>query len=198
MSGHYFKNNPALKHAYQSYTIELNGHQYRFLTDAGVFSKTYLDFGTRSLLGVLEIDDQAQTFLDLGCGYGPIGIYVKKNHPNLEVYSSDVNDRAVLLAQKNATENQVVLTTIVSDGFNHLKNTFDVITLNPPIRAGKEVIFRLYDESFEHLTIGGKLWIVIQKKQGAESTVKYLTNLFGNCMVVDKNKGYYILVSKKS
>ena len=198
MSGHYFKNNPALKHAYQSYTIELNGHQYRFLTDAGVFSKTYLDFGTRSLLNVLEIDDQAQRFLDLGCGYGPIGIYVKKNYPNLDVHLSDVNDRAVLLAQKNATENQVVLTTIVSDGFNHLKNTFDVITLNPPIRAGKEVIFRLYDESFEHLTIGGKLWIVIQKKQGAESTVKYLTNLFGNCMVVDKNKGYYILVSKKS
>ncbi|HBT59243.1 MAG TPA: 16S rRNA methyltransferase [Acholeplasmataceae bacterium] len=198
MSGHYFKNNPALKHAYQSYTIELNGHQYRFLTDAGVFSKTYLDFGTRSLLNVLEIDDQAQRFLDLGCGYGPIGIYVKKNYPNLDVHLSDVNDRAVLLAQKNATENQVVLTTIVSDGFNNHENTFDVITLNPPIRAGKEVIFRLYDESFEHLTIGGKLWIVIQKKQGAESTVKYLTNLFGNCMVVDKNKGYYILVSKKS
>lgn len=198
MSGHYFKNDLGLKHDYQSYTIEINGHQYRFLTDAGVFSKTYLDFGTRSLLEVLEIESNDQTFLDLGCGYGPIGIYIKKNYPQLEVTSSDVNERAVNLTKENAKFNQTSLNALVSDGFNEITTRFDVISLNPPIRAGKEVIFRLYDEAYDHLNPMGKLWVVIQKKQGAESTIKYLNNRFNNCKIVSKNKGYYLLVAKKN
>lgn len=197
MSGHYFKNDLGLKHDYQSYTIEINGHQYRFLTDAGVFSKTYLDFGTRSLLEVLEIEANDQTFLDLGCGYGPIGIYIKKNYPQLEVTSSDVNERAVNLTKENAKFNHTALNALVSDGFNEITTRFDVISLNPPIRAGKEVIFRLYDEAYDHLNPMGKLWVVIQKKQGAESTIKYLNNRFNNCKIVNKNKGYYLLVAKK-
>lgn len=197
MSGQYFSNNPDLKHDLQSYKIEINGQEYRFLTDAGVFSKKYLDFGTKTLLSVLEVSADAKTLLDLGCGYGPIGIVMKRRYEHLLVTLSDVNERAVRLAAKNLLINEVDGNTIVSDGFDNLSNTFDVITLNPPIRAGKEKVYELYDGAYDHLNKDGKLWVVIQKKQGAESTINHLNKLFNNCNVILKNKGYYILVSQK-
>ena len=100
MSGQYFSNNPDLKHDLQSYKIEINGQEYRFLTDAGVFSKKYLDFGTKTLLSVLEVSADAKSLLDLGCGYGPIGVVMKRRYEHLLVTLSDVNERAVTLAAK--------------------------------------------------------------------------------------------------
>ncbi len=198
MSGQYFDNNPSLRHDIHAYQYQFNGKNYRFLTDSGVFSRQYLDFGSENLIQSFVPKQGASKVLDLGCGYGPIGILLKGTYPQLDLTLVDVNERAVELAKQNATSNQILVNATISDGYQNIKDTFDVVLLNPPIRAGKETIYRLYDETYDHLNQGGEFWLVIQKKQGAESTIKKLDSLFGNCEVMAKNKGYFILKSKKN
>lgn len=198
MSGQYFDNNPSLKHKSLEYQVQINGKTYRFLTDSGVFSRTFIDFGTKTLIESFNTLKTGLSVLDLGCGYGPVGIIMKKSHPTFKVLSTDINKRAVSLAEQNKMVNQVEIETRVSDGFSNIEEQFDLIFLNPPIRAGKETIFRLYDEAYDHLNNLGELWIVIQKKQGAESTIKKMESRFNNCEVITKNKGYFILKSIKS
>lgn len=197
MSGQYFENNPGLKHDIHEYSLSMNGKTFRFLTDSGVFSRNYFDFGSKTLVEIFTPFEGAKSFLDLGCGYGPIGTIVKKTYPNLEVSLSDVNPRAVELAQQNLLKNDVSATVMCSDGFNQINQTYDIILLNPPIRAGKQTVFNLYVESYEHLNPLGELWIVIQKKQGAESSLKFLKEHFQMVEIVDKNKGYFIIRNKK-
>jgi 16S rRNA (guanine1207-N2)-methyltransferase len=163
-----------------------------------VFSRQYLDFGSQNLIQSFVLKQGASKVLDLGCGYGPIGILLKGTYPQLDLTLVDVNERAVELAKENATSNQILVNATISNGYQNIKDTFDVVLLNPPIRAGKETIYRLYDETYDHLNQGGEFWLVIQKKQGAESTIKKLVSLFGNCEVITKNKGYFILKSKKN
>ncbi len=197
MSGQYFDNNPSLKHEIRSYQFKFNGNIYRFLTDSGIFSRDYLDFGSETLINAFTYEDKPFKALDLGCGYGPIGVLMSKKYPRVSLTMSDVNERACEIAKVNTRENKVEALIIPSDGYTNIHDQFDVIWLNPPIRAGKEVIYRLYEESYNHLLPMGEFWIVIQKKQGAESSQKQLKNLFGNCEVIKKNKGYFILKSQK-
>ena len=197
MSGQYFENNPGLKHNIHEYSLSINGINFRFLTDSGVFSRHNFDFGSKTMVELYKPHAGAKSFLDLGCGYGPIGTIVKKTFPFLEVTLSDVNPRAVQLAKDNLLKNDVSATVIESDGFNQIQSLFDVILLNPPIRAGKQTVFNLYLESEKHLQSNGELWIVIQKKQGAESSIKYLQTLFKKVDIVDKNKGYFVIRNKK-
>ncbi|WP_373425332.1 class I SAM-dependent methyltransferase [Paracholeplasma vituli] len=167
------------------------------MTDSGVFSRHNFDFGSKTMVELFKPHEGAKSFLDLGCGYGPIGTIVKKTFPFLEVTLSDVNPRAVQLAKQNLLKNDVSATVIESDGFNQIQSLFDVILLNPPIRAGKQTVFTLYLESEKHLLNDGELWIVIQKKQGAESSIKYLKTLFKKVDIIDKNKGYFVIRNKK-
>ncbi|MDY0210453.1 MAG: methyltransferase [Acholeplasma sp.] len=197
MSGQYFDNNPSLKHEVKSYQYEFNGNNYRFLTDSGIFSRNYLDFGSETLIKSFTYENGRFKALDLGCGYGPIGILMSKRFPKMDLTMTDVNERAVSYALKNAKENGVQASIYTSDGFDKIETSFDVIWLNPPIRAGKEVIYRLYSDAFSHLNHLGEFWIVIQKKQGAESSINQLNKLFGNCEVMNKNKGYFVIKSKK-
>ena len=198
MSGQYFENNSGLKHDIHEYSLSMNGKTFRFLTDSGVFSRNYFDFGSRNLVELFKPFEGAKSFLDLGCGYGPIGTIVKKMYPLLDVSLSDVNPRAIELAQQNLLKNDVFATVILSDGFNEINQTFDIILLNPPIRAGKQTVYNLYKESYHHLNNQGELWIVIQKKQGAESSIKFLKEYFQIVEIVDKNKGYFIIRNKKT
>lgn len=198
MSGQYFENNPGLKHDIHEYSLSNNGKTFRFLTDSGVFSRNYFDFGSKTLVETFNPFEGAKSFLDLGCGYGPIGTIVKKMYPLLDVSLSDVNPRAVELAKQNLLKNDVSATVILSDGFNEINQTFDIILLNPPIRAGKQTVYNLYKESYQHLNNQGELWIVIQKKQGAESSIKFLKEHFQMVEIVDKNKGYFIIRNKKT
>jgi 16S rRNA (guanine1207-N2)-methyltransferase len=151
------------------------------------------------LIEKIEIPSSAKTIIDMGCGYGPIGIVVAKTYPDTKVYLYDVNERAVDLARKNAVmnkvENVVVTTSFL---FEHVNMKADVIITNPPIRAGKMTIFRLYEDAFKTLNTGGLFYAVIQKKQGAPSTVSKLTELFGNCEMIDRDKGYWVLLARKS
>lgn len=134
----------------------------------------------------------------MGCGYGPIGLSLAKEFYDRQIYMVDVNERAVALAQKNAERNGVQNVRIdVSDGMEKVPEGLAAVLTNPPIRAGKETIFKFYKEAHERLVSGGELWVVIQKKQGAPSTKDYLEELYGEVDVVEKVKGYWILKAKK-
>ena len=199
MSEHYYSNKPQTESKPRQWKFTLRGHTFTFETDAGVFSKSEVDFGSRVLIDTFEMPEVEGDVLDVGCGYGPIGLSIAKALPERFVHMMDINTRAIALAEKNAQVNGVQNVRIFeSDG---LASVGDVkaaaILTNPPIRAGKETIFRFYDESYEKLVEGGELWIVIQKKQGAPSTVSHLEELFSEVDVVEKKKGYWIIRAKK-
>lgn len=195
---HYYLNDNKLAHAVKSYDVVINDIHLKMYSDLGIFSKDYLDYGTRVLLETVKLEDNQKTVIDMGCGYGPIGIYIAKAYPQKHVYLFDVNERAIEMALKNQIENAVDNIDIkVSDLFDQVKINADVILTNPPIRAGKLTVFKLYEDAYLNLNPGGVLYVVIQKKQGAPSSVAHLQKIFGMCEVIEKKKGYWILFAKK-
>ena len=199
MSEHYYSNKPQTESKPRQWKFTLRGHTFTFETDAGVFSKSEVDFGSRVLIDTFEMPEVEGDVLDVGCGYGPIGLSIAKANPERFVHMMDINTRAIALAEKNAQVNGVQNVRIFeSDGLASIGDIkAAAILTNPPIRAGKETIFRFYDESYEKLVEGGELWVVIQKKQGAPSTVSHLEELFSEVDVVEKKKGYWIIRAKK-
>jgi len=163
------------------------------------FSKSEVDFGSRLLIDTFDPPEIAGPILDVGCGYGPIGLSIAKDFPNRLVHMIDVNQRAIGLAKENAEKNGIDnLEIYESDRFENVnEENFAAILTNPPIRAGKEVVHTIFEQSFQHLRSGGELWVVIQKKQGAPSAKAKLEELFGGVDIVAKKKGYYILKAKK-
>ncbi|HSJ39352.1 MAG TPA: class I SAM-dependent methyltransferase [Planococcus sp. (in: firmicutes)] len=199
MSQHYYSKNPQTTSKPQEWDFTLRGEKIHFQTDSGVFSKNEVDFGSRLLIEAFEESLVEGPILDVGCGYGPIGIALAKSLPRKRVHMVDVNTRAIELAKKNALKNNADNVEIYeSDGLSSVSEEgFSAIVTNPPIRAGKETVFRFYEEAFEKVSPGGSLWVVIQKKQGAHSTQEKLEELFGNCSVADKKKGYFIFEARK-
>nr|MDA8353468.1 methyltransferase [Bacillota bacterium] len=148
MTDHYYSKNPGAASHKQVVTSVLKGKTFRFLTDAGVFSKRGVDFGTRLLIETAELPEKG-TILDLGCGYGPVGIACAQAAPGCQVTMVDPNRRALELARQNAKENGVDqrVEVLESDGFQELQERrFDCVLTNPPIRAGKETVYRLFRE----------------------------------------------------
>lgn len=199
MSQHYYSKNPQTTSKPQEWAYTLRGEKIQFQTDAGVFSKNEVDFGSRLLIEAFEESAVEGPILDVGCGYGPIGIAIAKSFPRKTVHMVDVNTRAIELAKKNAARNNAENVEVYeSDGLSSVKEEgFSAILTNPPIRAGKETVFRFYEEASAKIAQGGSLWVVIQKKQGAPSTEEKLKELFGNCRVADKKKGYFIFEARK-
>lgn len=199
MSQHYYSKNPQIKSNPREWTDVLRGKKFRFQTDSGVFSKSEVDFGSRLLIETFVEADIDGPMLDVGCGYGPIGMTIAKAFPQKQVHMVDVNTRAIELAKINVEKNEISNVQIYeSDGLSAVEVTdFSAILTNPPIRAGKEIIFRFYEEAAAKLADGGSLWVVIQKKQGAPSTQLKLEELFGEVRVVDKKKGYFIFEARK-
>jgi len=199
MSEHYFSENPHSKSSPKNWKFNIKGKEYRFNSDAGVFSKSTVDFGSQLLIETFTLPSAGGDLLDLGCGYGPVGISLAKEFSERHVIMSDVNGRAVELAKKNATDNAVQNVEIIqSDSFENLVGrSFASILLNPPIRAGKKLIYEMFELAEDSLVSGGDFWIVIQKKQGAASAKQKMEELFGNAEVIAKNKGYQILKSTK-
>ena len=190
---HYYSENPTSEHDIKRIKFGYRGNELVFLTDSGVFSKDKVDYGTRLLLESLP-EGLSGRILDLGCGYGAIGLSIAKAYPNVHVLLADINVRAVELARENARLNDITNAEVYqSDGFDKIDGIFDVIVTNPPIRAGKEIIYSLFGQSFSHLRSGGELYVVIQRKQGAESAMDKLAEIFGNCEKVDKSGGYWVL-----
>lgn len=199
MSDHYYSNKPQVESKPRRWKFTLRGFEFTFETDAGVFSKSEVDFGSRVLIDTFEMPDCAGDIIDVGCGYGPIGLSIAKAFPDRFVHMVDVNSRAIELAQKNAQQNGIQNVRIIeSDGLDAVTGVqVGAILTNPPIRAGKETIFKFYKQSYERLIQGGELWVVIQKKQGAPSTLSYLEEMFVQVDIVEKKKGYWIIRAKK-
>ena len=195
MTKMYFAENPDAKHDIHELNVELLGQRLTFLTDAGVFSKKMIDYGSRVLLSVLDFE-AGERVLDVGCGYGPLGLTLTKAY-GVAATMVDINQRALDLAQKNAERNQISAHIFQSNVYEKVSGIFDHVISNPPIRAGKQVLHEVISGSYEHLTEGGDLTLVIQKKQGAPSAKSKMEDVFGNCEIVKKDKGYYILRSEK-
>ena len=179
MSKMYYAETPDAAHDIHDLNVSLLGQSFHFYTDAGVFSKKMVDYGSQGLLNALDLE-RGKNLLDVGCGYGPLGISLAKVQ-GVQSTMIDINSRAIDLAKKNAERNGVVA-HIIS---------------NPPIRAGKKVVHEIIEGAFDHLNQGGSLTIVIQKKQGAPSAKVKMEDVFGNSEIIRKDKGYYILRSEK-
>lgn len=192
MNDHYYTQTPTSEHRYAACTYAYRGEEIRFLTDAGVFSRGEVDFGTDVLLRALP-EKMDGRVLDLGCGWGAIGVSVGKRYPACEIVMSDVNERALALAQKNAAANGVQVCALQSDGVDSVPGSFDLILTNPPIRAGKQVIYRIFADCALRLSAQGALYLVIRKQQGAESAVKYCRTIYQAVDVVEKSGGFWVI-----
>ncbi|MCM3125739.1 MULTISPECIES: class I SAM-dependent methyltransferase [unclassified Mesobacillus] len=199
MTEHYYSRKPSTESNPVKWQSELKGNTFRFKTDSGVFSKKEVDFGSRLLIDTFELKKADGMLLDVGCGYGPIGLSIARAYPEAMVHMVDVNERAIMLAKENASENKVDNVKIYeSDRLNGVEEDgFDAILTNPPIRAGKKIVHDIFEQSFQRLAEGGELWVVIQKKQGAPSAMEKMKELFGDVEVEAKSKGYFILKSVK-
>lgn len=192
----YYAENPDSAHDIHELKVTLLGQSFTFLTDSGVFSKKMVDYGSQVLLNTLDFE-KGKTLLDLGCGYGPLGISLAKVQ-GVKPTMVDINNRAIDLAKQNAQKNGVEADIFQSDIYEKVNGTFDYIISNPPIRAGKQVVHTIISESINYLKVGGNLTIVIQKKQGAPSAKAKMEEVFGNVEILKRDKGYYILRSEKN
>lgn len=195
---HYFTDNRHLPQNRKEHTFRFLGHDYKFVTDNGVFSKTSIDSGTNLLLETLCANQLGSTVLDMGCGYGVIGIILKHQFTESNLIMVDINERAVDLATINAQSNLVQVDIRISDGYNNVTETLSDIVTNPPIRAGKEVIYQMFEEAYQHLTNQGNLWVVIRKQHGAQSAMNKITEVFGNCKRINRDLGFWILKATRT
>jgi len=179
------------------FTFNFKNHSFIFHTDNGVFSKDYIDYGSFALLKAFTPNDINLPILDMGAGYGPLGIVISKLY-NKETIMCEINPRAYELILKNIEENKSLSQAFNSDLYEMVSDMkFSSIVTNPPIRAGKDIVYKIYDEAYNHLELNGELWVVIQKKQGAPSSKEHLEKVFNNCEIITRDKGYYILKSIK-
>lgn len=191
---HYFTSDPTVKSEERIIEYKIKGKTLTFISDNGVFSKNHIDSATELLVKTIY-DEVHGKILDVGCGYGVIGITLATSQEIKEVTMIDINHRALELAKRNSAKNKVSdkIKVLESNGFEQIKEKYNAIITNPPIRAGKSVIYQMYADAKEHLLDGGALYIVINKKHGAPSTIKYLEELFGNAEVLDKKAGFNVI-----
>ena len=197
MNDHYYTRDPQSESRPVECEYTYRGVELRFRTDAGVFSKGEVDTGTRLLLEALP-EEMAGEVLDLGCGWGVIGIAIAKKWPGCRVTMADVNLRALDLSRENAKRNRAEVVCVESDGMGALMDrSFDAVVTNPPIRAGKQVIYRMFADAAACLKPGGVLYLVIRKQQGAESCIKYLETIYSSVEKLDKSGGFWVLKASK-
>ena len=194
---HYFTDNKDLDSNRQEFNYKFDNEEFVFTSDRGVFSKDGVDYGSYLLLKCVYQKPLGSKILDLGCGYGVIGIILSRYNPFSDIDLVDVNSRAIELAILNGKKNNVKIDVFQTDDIRSLNNIYSTITLNPPIRAGKVVMFSLYERAHECLEKGGKLYIVIQKKHGANSSYEKLKDLFDEVTILDKINGHGLIEAVK-
>ena len=192
MPEYYYTSAPTSEHEERSFRAVFAGRVLAFDTDAGVFSKQHVDPGSELLCKSLP-DDLHGDVLDLGCGWGAMTVMTLARFPKAEVVMADVNERALALAVSNVEKNHMQATAVLSDGFEKIEGEFDAVITNPPIRAGKAVIYKMFEDAKAHLVPGGALYLVIRKQQGAPSALKFLRELYGRAEVIERDGGYWII-----
>ena len=192
MAEYYYTSAPTSEHEERSFRAVFAGRVLAFDTDAGVFSKQHVDPGSELLCKALP-DTLGTRVLDMGCGWGAMTIMTLARFPKAEITMADVNERALALAVSNVEKNHMQATALLSDGFEKVEGEFDAVITNPPIRAGKAVIYKMFEDAKEHLVPGGALYLVIRKQQGAPSALKFLKELYGKAEVIERDGGYWII-----
>ncbi len=194
---HYYSKNPRSPLNLRIITEYIRGIRFSFYTASSVFSPKKIDNGTRLLAEHMVIPHGAMV-LDIGCGYGVLGIVAAKVCPDCRVFMSDVNERAVMLAHRNAKLNGVKVVVKSGDLYSPWKNfKFDVILSNPPMSAGKETCFKIIEGAKEHLNEKGSLQLVVKYRKGGKIIENALEEVFGNVDVLAKGSGYRVFISRK-
>ena len=195
MPDHYFTALPESGHEERHFAFEFAGKALRFETDAGVFSKQHVDPGSLLLCKSLP-EDLSGDVLDMGCGWGAMSVLTLAAHPDVRMTMADVNERALSLARENVRQNGMRAEAVLSDGFSEIAGAFDAVITNPPIRAGKAVIYKMFEDARAHLKPGGRLYLVIRKQQGAPSALKFLQSLYARAEVIERDGGYWIIACR--
>ena len=189
---HYFTNDENLKSEIERVDTVIHNISYYFYTDNGVFSKGELDFGTELLLNTFEYTyPQEKEVLDIGCGAGPIGIYLSKL--GFSVDMCDINKRALHISKMAVKEQKLNANIFESDAYQNIKKKYDYIISNPPIRVGKEKLYEIVMGAKEHLKEKGEVWLVVRKDKGADSLVRDMKKVYKKVEIVEKKKGFYII-----
>ena len=193
---HYFTNDNNLKSNKKIININFENQKISLYTDNGVFSKEHFDYGSKLLIKNFIKEEKKGRVLDLGCGYGVVGILLS-NNKNLFIDMVDVNIRAIELSKENIKLNNVEnANCFESDIYSEITEKYDYIITNPPIRAGKEIIRKFLFEAKENLKESGEVWFVMRKDHGVKSMVKELEKNY-SVKIIDKDKGFYIVQLKK-
>lgn len=194
MPEYYYTADPTSAHEARSFTSVFMGKTLRFDTDAGVFSKQHIDPGSELLCRSLP--PLSGRVLDMGCGWGAMTVMTLSRFPAIEMTMADVNERALRLAEQNVSQNGMHAQALLSDGFAQVEGQFDAVITNPPIRAGKAVIYKMFEDAKPHLVPGGQLILVIRKQQGAPSALKFLKELYKSAEVIERDGGYWIIACR--
>lgn len=199
MTEHYYSEKQTSEFKPVKMLVRVLGIEFELYAAGGVFSAKKLDIGTRLLIESAKVR-KGWKVLDVGCGYGVVGIAIKKKNPSAEVVMSDVNERAVRLAEMNIALHKLEAKAVQSDIFsNPLLDSmrFDTILLNPPQTAGKQVCFSMIEQSREHLVKGGLLQLVARSQKGGKHLSKKMEEVFGNVRDTAKKSGYRVYESEK-
>lgn len=193
---HYFTNDPYLKSELRTVNYKRKDHDFSFISDNGVFAKDKIDYGSAFLIDTLidNNDIEINNILDVGCGYGFIGIVLSKVL-NCSVDMIDVNKRAIHLAEMNIKENKVECNAFLSNVYENVQKKYDIVITNPPIRAGKSIVTDILMNAKTHLNSNGKLWFVMRKDHGVKSMIKLLEKEF-ETTIIAKSKGFYVVKAK--
>lgn len=193
---HYFTNNQNLKSEIRDIKFSFDGINFLFKSDNGVFSKNKIDYASLFLVKTFLASNKkdVNNILDIGCGYGFIGITLSKIL-NKHVDMFDINKRAIHLCKMNIDINKVDATVNESNIYENVLNNYDLIITNPPIRVGKDILMEFLKGGLERLNKDGELWFVISKDQGAKSVKKELDKIC-TCEIIDKSKGFWVILAK--
>jgi 16S rRNA (guanine1207-N2)-methyltransferase len=195
---HYFTERPKSPAERREITATIGTRRYTFITAGGTFSATRIDRGTQALIEHMQLPERG-TIVDLGCGWGAIGIVAAAERPHCKVIMADINKRAVACAKQNVKMNRVANAEArVSDGFEKIPEIVDAVLFNPPFTAGKNVVDRLVNESFRHLHPGGSLQVVARSKKGGRSLSERMAALFGSVETIGRSAGYHVYFAKKT
>ena len=198
MSEHYFTERPSSELVIEEVRVLARGHAFVFRTASGVFSFGRVDAGSLLLAGSAIVKPH-DAVLDLGCGWGLVGIVIREAFPSAAVTLTDVNERAVMLAKQNAKRNKASAHVLQGSLYEPVKGTqFDAILVNPPMKAGRELCYTIIGQAPEHLKPGGTLQLVALHNRGGKMLEKKMKEVFGNVETVAKKGGFRVYICERT